>query len=132
MAQYAASAGVELRHPILGREFVEFAFRTPARAFTGGRRYKDLLRLAAGDLLPSAVRDRVRRTVFNCLFQQGGDQLRVDRGYGTLTSDYGILSGTALPEELQDVTDTGSTGTPSLQAVCVHIAALFLEKKLKV
>ncbi len=63
--QLAAADGVELRHPFNDLDLVEFAFRTPPRAFTGGIRHKHLLRVALHDQLAPSVRDLLDKTLFN-------------------------------------------------------------------
>ena len=35
---FAALSGVDLRHPLHDLDLIDFGFRAPARAFTGGRR----------------------------------------------------------------------------------------------
>ena len=47
---FAAREGVELRHPFQGLDLIDFAFRTPAAAFSGRARTKHLQRLATSDL----------------------------------------------------------------------------------
>ncbi len=63
--QLAASERVELRQPFNDLDLVEFAFRTPPRAFTGGILDKYLLRMAMADLLTPEVRELVDKTLFN-------------------------------------------------------------------
>lgn len=63
--QLAASNGMELRQPFNDLDLVEFAFRTPPRAFTGGIREKHLLRIAMAELLAPEVRDLLDKTLFD-------------------------------------------------------------------
>ncbi|MFZ1639827.1 MAG: asparagine synthase-related protein [Candidatus Contendobacter sp.] len=63
--QRAASERVELRQPFNDLDLVEFAFRIPAKALTGGIRHKHLLRVAMADLLTPEVRELVDKTLFN-------------------------------------------------------------------
>ncbi len=122
-AQFAASAGMELRHPLLGVDFVEFAFRSPARAFIGGRRFKDLLRLSAGDLLPPEVRDKTRRVVFDCLF---GPAVRrfaeIGNPHGVECVRCDILTATETSKRYYRLATEGTVGSSTLHDVRIHIA----------
>ncbi len=51
----AARAGVEMRSPFHDLDVIEFAFRTPGRAFMSGKLPKHLLRVAMEGLLPTSV-----------------------------------------------------------------------------
>lgn len=57
---FAAHEGVELRHPFLSLDLIDFAFRTPAAAFSGRARTKHLQRLATSDLLPAAILEKAK------------------------------------------------------------------------
>ncbi len=59
LEQLAAAVGLELRHPLMDLDIVEFAFRTPAREFYSGARPRHLLRLALDRDLAPEVRDRL-------------------------------------------------------------------------
>jgi asparagine synthase (glutamine-hydrolysing) len=125
-AQFAASAGMELRHPLLGVDFVDFAFRSPARAFIGGQRFKHLLRLAAGDLLPGAVRDKTRRVVFDGLFLPAVRKI-AEKGN---TDDMecvscGILAHREVPNFFYS--NDGVGGLSSLQVVRIQIAEVYVQ-----
>lgn len=61
----AARAGVEIRCPLHDLDLIEFAFRTPGRAFMEGRRAKHLLRAAMKDLLPASVVERPDKPEFS-------------------------------------------------------------------
>jgi asparagine synthase (glutamine-hydrolysing) len=54
------AVGLEVRVPFCDHRLVEYAFDTPWSHHTGDGREKSLLRAACGDLLPAAVRDRVK------------------------------------------------------------------------
>jgi asparagine synthase (glutamine-hydrolysing) len=61
----AARAGVEIRCPLYDLDLIEFAFKTPGRAFMAGRRAKHLLRVTMAGLLPASVVERRGRSEFS-------------------------------------------------------------------
>ncbi len=65
LEQYAAVQGVEVRHPLCDGDLMDACFALPSRLFAGGRRPRELHRMAAGPLLPPAVRDRLAQTTFD-------------------------------------------------------------------
>ncbi|MGD1148428.1 MAG: asparagine synthase-related protein [Thermoanaerobaculaceae bacterium] len=67
----AARAGVELRCPLHDLDLIEFAFRTPGRAFMGGQRPKHLLRVAMAGLLPASVVERRDKPEFSGPIRRG-------------------------------------------------------------
>lgn len=74
--QGAASWGAELRNPLCDADVMSFGYRTPSRSLTGrGQRTKHLLRLAAGDVLPPAVRDRTQKVAFSSVFPKAVQEL---------------------------------------------------------
>jgi len=75
----AARHGIEIRHPLMDADIVDFAFATDPRSMVEGRCFKHLLRRAMMGRLPAAVLARIERTAFNCLFEQEVDLLQRDR-----------------------------------------------------
>lgn len=65
--QYAALAGVELRHPFFDLDVLNLCFSLPARAFLDGVRWRHLQRLALADVLPPRVRDRMDQSHLTAL-----------------------------------------------------------------
>jgi len=55
--QLFARRGIEQRLALMDLDLIEFAFRTPGRAFTDGLRDKHLLRSSVHELLPAPIRD---------------------------------------------------------------------------
>lgn len=68
--QYAALAGVELRHPYFDLDVLNVCFRLPARAFLDGVRLRHLQRSALADVLPPRVRDRVDQSHLTALVSE--------------------------------------------------------------
>jgi asparagine synthase (glutamine-hydrolysing) len=66
--QQAARHGVEVRHPLMDLDIVEFGFAVEPRALIAGRCHKWLLRRAMVGRLPAEVLGRVETTEFNCIF----------------------------------------------------------------
>jgi len=71
--QNAASYGVEIRHPLMDQDLIDFAFMTPAHAFYTGARKKQLLRLAMFDALAADVRERRWATTFESVLSGDRD-----------------------------------------------------------
>ena len=67
----SACQGIEIRCPLHDLDLIEFAFRTPGRAFMGGRREKHLLRVAMAGLLPASVVEREEKAEFSSPFRRG-------------------------------------------------------------
>jgi len=65
VGQRAAALGVELRHPLMDQDLIEFGLSVRGRWLLWGQRYKGLLRRALGEVLPKPVLQRVARTVFD-------------------------------------------------------------------
>jgi hypothetical protein len=74
--QQAARHAVEIRHPLMDLDVVEFGFRVEPRALIGGRCHKWLLRRAMRDRLPADVSGRIETTEFNCLFTRETEFLK--------------------------------------------------------
>jgi asparagine synthetase B (glutamine-hydrolysing) len=68
------ASGVEIRAPLLDWRVVTFATALPDEAKLGGGFAKRLLRDAAGDLLPAAVRDRTDKVGFKAPVAQWLEQ----------------------------------------------------------
>jgi asparagine synthase (glutamine-hydrolysing) len=66
--QQGARHGLEVRHPLLDLDIVEFGFAVEPRALVNGQCHKWLLRQAMSDRLPPAVTERIETTVFTPLF----------------------------------------------------------------
>jgi asparagine synthase (glutamine-hydrolysing) len=54
----AADAGIDVRHPMLDREFIEFVISLPDDLRMRGRESRFILRRAMSPLLPPVIRDR--------------------------------------------------------------------------
>lgn len=65
VGQRASVLGIELRHPWMDQDLIEFGFSVRGRWLLLDNRYKGLLRRALRDVLPTAVLTRVARTVFD-------------------------------------------------------------------
>ncbi len=64
--QFAASHGLDIRHPLMLGHVIEFGFRTPAALLAGpANEPKALLRQAMRDLLPSRLREQPSKPTFD-------------------------------------------------------------------
>ena len=66
--QQAAWHGIEIRHPLMDLDIVEFGFAVEPRALIAGRCHKWLLRHAMVGRLPAEITERIETTEFNRLF----------------------------------------------------------------
>lgn len=65
LEQLSSHYGVELRHPLMSTGVVDFALSVGARALTGGRIWKHLLRRAMADALPTEILTRRDRALLD-------------------------------------------------------------------
>jgi asparagine synthase (glutamine-hydrolysing) len=75
--QQGARHGLELRHPLLDLDLVEFSFTIEPRALINGRCHKWLMRRAMADRLPASVTERIETTVFNPLLTREESLLEI-------------------------------------------------------
>jgi hypothetical protein len=66
--QQGAWHEVEVRHPLMDVDIVEFGFAVKPRSLVAGRCHKWLLRRAMVERLPAEVTERIETTEFSCLF----------------------------------------------------------------
>ena len=62
--QLASAVSLDVRHPLLDLDIVEFAFQVPARMFYCGVRPRHLLRRALAEDLAPSIRDRLDKCTF--------------------------------------------------------------------
>ena len=106
LERYAGHFGIELRYPYFDLDLMTFCFACPPRAFVHGRRRRHLQRLAAGQSVPPAVRDRLDKTVFDALFDREIDALL--RRVPARAGDWALASlGVANPAGLDQLLQSG-------------------------
>ncbi len=64
MRRQRAAIGIEVRHPMLSRSFMEFSLRTPAEVKRKGAVSKALHRHAMADILPQVILERKSKANF--------------------------------------------------------------------
>ena len=96
--QLAARCRVEVRCPLNDLDLIEFAFRTPGRAFVGGRAPKHLVRRGMASLLPVDVIARRGRTEFSEPFRR--DVAEVARRVNTASWRL-VELGIVVPAEIE-------------------------------
>jgi len=74
--QQGAWHGLDVRHPLLDLDIVEFGFAVKPRALVAGRCNKWLVRQAMADRLPPVVTERIETTVFTAIFSRESELLR--------------------------------------------------------
>ncbi len=70
LSRQLTSFGVEARHPLLSRRFIEFSATTPERMRLRGSTGKYMHRMALTDLLPSEVSRRTDKGEFSVTFEK--------------------------------------------------------------
>jgi hypothetical protein len=108
-------------------DLVDFAFRTPAKALTGGLRRKHLLRLAMAGVLPDAVLREGKTPGFQEIVARDWPKLAVGlRQHRRELVERGILDRLGLDKMLGDNTmeETGRT----LHLDRFYICELFLKE----
>ena len=76
--QLTSRGGVETRYPFFNHDLLSFVFSLPPGALRLGRRSKELLRQAAGPLLPPLVRNRMSKAVYHQLYLREVNEIGPD------------------------------------------------------
>ncbi len=74
--QQGAWHGLDIRHPFMDLDIIEFGFSVEPRALVAGHCHKWLVRQAMADRLPPAVAERIETTVFTEIFRREADVLQ--------------------------------------------------------
>ena len=99
LEQFAAVHGLELRHPLLHRELIEFSFRTPARTRIGRSGNKRLLRGVVERTVPEHGRRSVGKTVFDEILERRNRASAPERDmHSRLLVREGLLSQSSLDD----------------------------------
>jgi len=118
--QQGAWHGVEVRHPLMDMDIVEFGFSVESRALIGGRCYKWLVRQSVADRLPAAITERIETTGFSCLFVQEEKLLKcAPSGRDWNLAQLGVVDAGAIDRHL--------TGTYSQGVILELIRLWWLE-----
>ncbi len=95
--QQGAWHGVEMRHPLMDMDIVEFGFSVEPRALIGGRCHKWLMRQSVADRLPAAITERIETTGFSCLFEREDELLkRAPSGRDWSLAQLGVVDADAI------------------------------------
>jgi len=99
--QQGAWHGVEVRHPLMDMDIVEFGFSVEPRALIGGRCHKWLMRQSVADRLPAAITERIETTGFSCLFEREQGLLkRAPSGRDWSLAQLGVVDADAIDRHL--------------------------------
>ena len=102
--------GVELRHPLMDVDIMNFGFSVASRALVAGRCHKWLLRESMADRLPADVTGRIETTEFSCLFSREVDLLgQLPRGGEWDLVRLGVLDGETIDRYLTEPYSWGVT-----------------------
>ena len=122
--QQAARHGVEVRHPLMDLDIVEFGFAVEPRALIVGRCHKWLLRRAMDDRLPADVTGRIETTEFSSLFtREEGLLERLPPGCDWRLARLEVADAEAI--------DTHLTGAYSRDVTSGMICLLWLESFIR-
>ena len=118
--QQAARHGIEIRHPLMDLDVVDFGFAVEPRELVAGRCYKWLLRRAVSRRLPVDVTGRIETTEFNSIFiREEGLLKRLPPGHEWQLVQLGVADAEAIDSRL--------TGAYSRSATFEMIRLLWLE-----
>ena len=99
--QQGAWHGLDVRHPLMDLDIVEFSFAVEPRALIAGRCHKWLMRQAMADRLPPAVTDRIETTVFTAIFSREANLLQqLPRPEDWILARVGVVDVSALNDLL--------------------------------
>ena len=122
--RYAASAGIELRHPLLDVRLVEFALNIPDDQRKRGRFTKYVLRNALGGDLPEAVRTRRTKGDFAHSVAEAIEAVGGERFFTTLQiAEAGWVDGTMVADKYRTMRDQYASG-PDVYGD--HVPALWM------
>jgi asparagine synthase (glutamine-hydrolysing) len=113
--QLAALEGVELRQPLQDLDLIAFAFATPARAFTGGVRQKNLMRRAMGDLLPPSMQQLNKKVNFNESAEPFLTAVSAQTSWRLV--DEGFLDGSVIAKSRSIITEASASGSQLTRVV---------------
>ena len=118
--QQAARHGIEIRHPLMDLDVIDFGFAVEPRELVAGRCYKWLLRRAVAERLPVEVTGRIETTEFNSIFiREEGLLKRLPPGPEWQLVQLGVADA--------EVIDSRLTGAYSRSATFEMIRLLWLE-----